>query len=429
MFYGALHIYFNNLRNIYRYTSTLSFHFSLLKGKSAFEVNPVDLITIECLRVFDPDVYSELARSKEILTKNGRGGYGRNQDTTPEIIEGIINKSKEHNRQYVRNMLKQLFPTIEWALGGMEYAGDFTSTWLREIRVCHHSNFDKYFQFSIPSGELSNSDIQDMLALTSDSETLSSFILSLKERGIIKNALSQFEAYTDQIPIENGESYIKALLDIGDLIDHESIGFTMFSSNTHAVRLVVWFLRRIEDIDKRGALLLRCFRESEGISIVENILQADETRREKSDPHIVLADKAFAEIKREFVSKLDSLSENSPNTLMSNEHLASFLYRWKRWGDEEKVVTWLKSQTKTANGCINLLKAFVTKSSSHSSGDHIVRVSNLIKLQDIEGFIEIEPIKQMIRDIDISCLDDRSKESVMAFNQALDKRERENTNE
>lgn len=429
MFYGALHIYFNNLRNIYRYTSTLSFHFSLLKGKSAFEVNPVDLITIECLRVFDPDVYSELARSKEILTKNGRGGYGRNQDTTPEIIEGIINKSKEHNRQYVRNMLKQLFPTIEWALGGMEYAGDFTSTWLREIRVCHHSNFDKYFQFSIPSGELSNSDIQDMLALTSDSETLSSFILSLKERGIIKNALSQFEAYTDQIPIENGESYIKALLDIGDLIDHESIGFTMFSSNTHAVRLVVWFLRRIEDIDKRGALLLRCFRESEGISIVENILQADETRREKSDPHIVLADKAFAEIKREFVSKLDSLSENSPNTLMSNEHLASFLYRWKRWGDEEKVVTWLKSQTKTANGCINLLKAFVTKSSSHSSGDHIVRVSNFIKLQDIEGFIEIEPIKQMIRDIDISCLDDRSKESVMAFNQALDKRERENTNE
>ncbi|MFQ1747141.1 P-loop NTPase fold protein [Aeromonas veronii] len=429
MFYGALHIYFNNLRNIYRYTSTLSFHFSLLKGKSAFEVNPVDLITIECLRVFDPDVYSELARSKEILTKNGRGGYGRNQDTTPEIIEGIINKSKEHNRQYVRNMLKQLFPTIEWALGGMEYAGDFTSTWLREIRVCHHSNFDKYFQFSIPSGELSNSDIQDMLALTSDSETLSSFILSLKERGIIKNALSQFEAYTDQIPIENGESYIKALIDIGDLIDHESIGFTMFSSNTHAVRLVVWFLRRIEDIDERGALLLRCFRESEGISIVENILQADETRREKSDPHIVLADKAFAEIKREFVSKLDSLSENSPNTLMSNEHLASFLYRWKRWGDEEKVVTWLKSQTKTANGCINLLKAFVTKSSSHSSGDHIVRVSNFIKLQDIEGFIEIEPIKQMIRDIDISCLDDRSKESVMAFNQALDKRERENTNE
>lgn len=429
MFHGALHIYFNNLRNIYRYTSTLSFHFSLLKGKSAFEVNPVDLITIECLRVFDPDVYSELARSKEILTKNGRGGYGRNQDTTPEIIEGIINKSKKHNRQYVRNMLKQLFPTIEWALGGMEYAGDFTSTWLREIRVCHHSNFDKYFQFSIPSGELSNSDIQDMLALTSDSETLSSFILSLKERGIIKNALSQFEAYTDQIPIENGESYIKALIDIGDLIDHESIGFTMFSSNTHAVRLVVWFLRRIEDIDERGALLLRCFRESEGISIVENILQADETRREKSDPHIVLADKAFAEIKREFVSKLDSLSENSPNTLMSNEHLASFLYRWKRWGDEEKVVTWLKSQTKTANGCINLLKAFVTKSSSHSSGDHIVRVSNFIKLKDIEGFIEIEPIKKMIRDIDISCLDDRSKESVMAFNQALDKRERENTNE
>ncbi|WP_323964776.1 P-loop NTPase fold protein [Aeromonas hydrophila] len=65
IFHGALHVYFNNLRNVYRYTSTLSFHFSLLKGKSAFEVNPVDLIAIECLRVFEPDVYSELARSKK----------------------------------------------------------------------------------------------------------------------------------------------------------------------------------------------------------------------------------------------------------------------------------------------------------------------------------------------------------------------------
>ncbi len=52
LFHGALHAYFDNLRNVYRYTSTLSFHFGLFKGKSVFEVNPVDLIGIECIRVF-----------------------------------------------------------------------------------------------------------------------------------------------------------------------------------------------------------------------------------------------------------------------------------------------------------------------------------------------------------------------------------------
>ena len=57
----------------------------------------------------------------------------------------------------------------------------------------------------------------------------------------------------------------------------------MFSSNTHAVRLVVWFLRRIDNIEERGILLLECFKGSSGF-IVEHILLGDENRREKSDP-------------------------------------------------------------------------------------------------------------------------------------------------
>ena len=424
IFYGALCTYFNNLRCVYRYTSTLSFHFSLLKGKSAFEVNPVDLIAIECLRVFEPDVYSELARSKKIFTKNGQSGHGRNREATTSIIEGIINKSKEHSRQYVKEILKQLFPTIEWALGGMGYSGDSASTWLREMRVCHPSNFDKYFQFSIPAGELSNSDLQEMLLLTSDSEAFSSFILSLKERGILKNALSQFESYTNEVPLDNGSSYIKALLDIGDMVDHESVGFTMFSSNTYAVRLVVWFLRRIDDIDARGNLLLSCFRASNGLSIVEYILLADEDRREKSDPDIVLGDRSFADIKQEFISKLDSLAEKSPSTLMTHEHLVSFLYRWKHWGDEKKVIEWLASQTTTPEGCINLLNAFVTKYSSQGMGDYVAKVRKNIKLESMESFIEIESIRKLIGDIDLNSLDEKSKESISAFNEALDRREK-----
>lgn len=424
IFHGALHAYFDNLRSVYRYTSTLSFHFALLKGRSAFEVNPVDLIAIECLRVFEPDVYSEIARSKEIFTKNGRNEYGRSREATTSIIEGIIDKSKEDSRQYVKELLKQLFPSIEWALGGMAYAGDFGNTWLREMRVCHPSNFDKYFQFSIPSGELSNSDLQEMLSLTSDSEALSSFILSLKEREILKNALSQFESYTDEVPLDNGYSYIKALLDIGDVIDHESVGFTMFSSNTHAVRLVVWFLRRIDNIEERGDLLHRCFAASEGLSIVEHILQADENRREKSDPDIVLGDRSFAAIKQEFVLKLVSLAEKSPDLLMTHEHLVSFLYRWKRWGDEGKVLAWIKSQTDNADGCIKLLKAFVTKSSRQGMRDYVAKVSSIIRLESIEKFIEVEPIKQLISGVDMNSLDDKSKEAILAFNDALERREK-----
>ncbi|ETI61302.1 NTPase [Marinomonas profundimaris] len=412
------------MRSVYRYTSTLSFHFTLLKGKSVFEVNPVDLIAIECLRVFEPDVYKEIARSKEIFTKNGSDRYGRSEDSTAALINGILDKATPDKREVVKEMVEQLFPTIEWALGGTHYSGDFARTWLREMRVCHPSNFDKYFQFSIPSGELSNSDLQEMLSLTADSDRFSSFILSLKERGILKNALSQFESFTDEIPLENGRAYIKGILDFGDYVDHESTGFTMFSSNTHAVRLAVWFLRRIDDLEERGRLLLECFKASNGISIVEHILQGDDNRREKSDADQILQDGEFEQLKAEFVKKLDEMSENSPSELLSHEHLVSFLYRWKRWGDENKVIDWLKLQTQTAEGCITILKKFVGKSSSQAMGDYVVKITTYIKLENIENFLEIAPIQEKIRNLDEAKLDSEAQEALKAFQDALQKREK-----
>ncbi|WDL83301.1 AAA family ATPase [Aeromonas bestiarum] len=424
IFHGSLSTYFDNLRSVYRFTSTLSFHFTLLKGKSAFEVNPVDLIAIECLRVFEPDVYKEISRSKEIFTKNGSDKYGRKADATTALINEILDKATSNNRESVKEMVEQLFPTIKWALGGTHYAGDFASTWLREMRVCHPSNFDKYFQFSIPSGELSNSDLQEMLSLTDDSARLSSFILSLKERGILKNALSQFEAFTDKIPLENGNSYIKGILDIGDQVDHKSSGFTMFSSNTHAVRLVIWFLRRIDDLEKRGKLLLDSFMASNGISIVEHILQGEENRKEKSDADQILRDEEFELLKVEFVRKLDDMSENNSDELLTHEHLVSFLYRWKRWGDENKVNSWLNLQIETVEGCISLLKGFVGKSSSQTMGDYVVKITTYIKLENIENFVVITQIQEKLKGVDETTLDSEAKEALVAFREAIENREK-----
>ena len=420
IFHDVLYAYFDNLRNVYRYTSTLSFHFSLLKGKSAFEVNPVDLIAIECLRIFEPEVYGEIARSKDIFTKNG----DERQDTATAVVNGIIDKASEGKGENVKELVIQLFPTIEWALGGYQYDGGFSKGWLRDMRICHPSNFDKYFQLKIPKGELSNSDLKEMLSLTADSIKFSEFIMSLMERNILKNALSQFESFTDDIPMENGYTYIKALLDIGDTIDHEAVGFTMFSSNTHAMRLVVWFLRRIEDSKERGELLLKCFQDSHGISIVEYILQTDENRREKAETDVILLDNEFEKIKSEFVSKLDLMAENTPEKLITHEHLISFLYRWKRWGNEVKVIDWLKSQTESVEGCVHLLKGFVSKSSSQTMGSYVTKITSSIKLESIENFLPLEPISDLIKGATKTDYDKKGQEAIEAFNDALERREK-----
>ncbi|MEW5969845.1 MAG: P-loop NTPase fold protein, partial [Pseudomonadota bacterium] len=68
IYHNGFKNYFKNLRNVYRFNSTLSFNFNLFKNNDIFEADPIDLIAIECLRVFEPNVYSKLSNSKEAFT-------------------------------------------------------------------------------------------------------------------------------------------------------------------------------------------------------------------------------------------------------------------------------------------------------------------------------------------------------------------------
>jgi|AntAceMinimDraft_12_1070368.scaffolds.fasta_scaffold29046_2 hypothetical protein len=254
---------------------------------------------------------------------------------------------------------------------------------------------------------------------------LHQLIVNLKDRGILKNALSQFESYADQIEIENDQSYITAILEVGDKVDHENIGLTSFSSNFLCARLVFRFLRRINDSSYRGELLLNCFQASNGLSIIGMILQSEEKSRENSEPDKILNDDQFELLKAEFVKKINDLATISPIELLSNEYLVSILYKWKKWGNEAEVIDWLKKQTESAEGCINFLKKFTRKSTSQGMGDFVATVSTKIDLESIENFLKVPPIQEKIfqlNEIDFD-FDFEAQEAIRAFNQAIDNRE------
>jgi len=59
---------FRNLRDLNRFLGSLAFHIQLFLNGDTFEVNPVDLIALEAIRLFEPDVYHKIAGSKDVLT-------------------------------------------------------------------------------------------------------------------------------------------------------------------------------------------------------------------------------------------------------------------------------------------------------------------------------------------------------------------------
>jgi len=417
VFHSSLSSYFNNLRNVYRFTSTLSFHFSLYQSKNAFEVNPVDLIAIECIRLFEPDVYKKISQSKSFFTEARSVRDEPNRVKEEEKFNQILNLTKEGNKEKLRDLLHYIFPTLG-RISGQTYASNVYDTWLRDMRVCHPSNFDKYFLFSIPSGELSHSELQEMLALTNDSKALTNFIKELHKRDVLKNALGQFIAFIEQIQIENSQSFISSMLNTCDEVGNDDYSFSLNSAN-YMTMFVEKTLKRIEDIDDRGNLLLECFQKPEsGLNVIESILQYEENRRGKNEGDYLLSNSTFEILKTKFVEKLDLLSESEESNLITHPQLGSFIYRWKRWGDDKKVSSWLVEQIKNPEYCLILLKSFVQKGSSQAWGDHVSSKTAKINLENIEEFFPVCLMEDSLKHLKRVNLDVSEQEAIDALKKA-----------
>ncbi len=424
LFYGGLRPFFKTLRNVYRYSSTFSFYVSLLKGAKAFEVNPVDLIAIECLRVFEPDVYKSVSLSKGILT-SGHTEHHESEQAKIEITR-ILEKATEERRDSVKELLKQIFPPIESLLGGYSYGSDFTQRWFKELRVCHPDVFPRYFQFSIPVGDISQSDLEEIISLSGDRAGLVQKLNSLKDAGLLKAALGQLDSYKQDISLENSDAFIPALMDIGDATEDESGGFTGFSAHLHLVRIVLWYLRQDDSIEDRGKRLLSAFSKTDGLSIMAHLLAGEDSRREKEDKAALLLtdDVTFEIAKKAFVRKLEGIAQNEPRRLLHNTHLAGLLFRWKEWGELEKIRAWIVRNISSFEDLHVFLDKFTSQVVSQGMGDYVGRIKHRINLGNIETFISLDRVRELAKHGDREKMNERQRQVMDALEAAFRRRDK-----
>ncbi len=225
VFNEGLNKYFKNLRNVYRFTSTLKFHFNLLKGVEVFEVNPVDLIVIECIRVFEPNLYHEIFVNKAVFTtfaSTSSYDNGREKARLQDIIKDIIKNADNVDKEAVEKILKNIFPNIKSIISNSYYDYSHHDNWFADGRICHEKNFDQYFLLSLDSVEITKSDLERFLVLTENKELLKNKILELDKKGILNEFLRQFEVFSKRISIDSADSYMSALLEAADLVDEDS---------------------------------------------------------------------------------------------------------------------------------------------------------------------------------------------------------------
>lgn len=184
-----------NMRDVRRYQAAVHGSLAELEDRIAL----ADLLAMEAIRVFLPDVFREIQKNVEALTTPSESLMSASRREPPHLKEGterIVEAGKDR-ADVVQALIDRLFPFAQRHVGGSHYGPDHQSHFLRERRIAHEAILRLYLE-RVAGEQLTNFYEAERAWADMDSrEDLDRFLRSLPADRQ-ENVISQLEAYEDE---------------------------------------------------------------------------------------------------------------------------------------------------------------------------------------------------------------------------------------
>jgi predicted KAP-like P-loop ATPase len=344
IFNPGLNDFFKNVRDVRRFANSLEFNISKLHKADAMEVNPIDFIAIEALRVFAPQLYNSLKINKRLLTQY-QASYASEQKKEANKKEKEntfyqMLKDGNQNSDSIKILLKRLFPQIESLLesGNFGYGEQMQAEWRTNLRVCTSKNFDSYFTLN-PGGNEDGISQHELNKIISSAHTTQDFESNLREFITSERIQDILERMLDLKTARNNsltnykKNVIQALFNISDDLPKEPVIMNSFGLNSLLVGIVIELLTQNEDPHENYEIIKAALISSKGfigaIKTISNLLPSEKKKR--------LYQLNFSPQDNENLINLglEKISNYDREQLIEHDDLLYILYRWKKW-DEEK---------------------------------------------------------------------------------------------
>lgn len=218
LFQFGLQKYIKSIRDVIRYTNVFVLKYELLKD----EIDPVDLLGLTSLQVFEPTLYSKLPSYKDTLCGSDYSYSHERKKADEEKVKKTIsllfpNDETITNADAANNILGILFPRTKTGVGisysiGRNYSHrDF----MIKNNIAAPECFDRYFALSLENEAIPTSLINYLIYESSVNEFTDEVIRLYREGKIIR-LLEEVEAYANSqdllvIPTERASLIITVL--------------------------------------------------------------------------------------------------------------------------------------------------------------------------------------------------------------------------
>lgn len=387
----AVRPFLASLRDVRRYLSMFSFELGMFYQGGVLDVNFIDLVGVELLRVFEPNIYRKLPELRPWLINDRFSGLTssrRDGHTSEEIvahINEVVGEASPRNADAVLGVIANLFPKIEWGLKRMNYGVGFEHGWERSLRICHFRTFDRYFARCLPEGEVPIF-VLELICQSQDREELLAALEALEQDGMIEATVERLEAFKDHIGIESRRTVCSSLLSLDSLIGFDSGMALGMSPGMALLRTVGHCVRQYAELGKREEFAAEILEDATGVWLPVRFVALFEDREEDRADNSLFSPEGDERMRNICVKKILA----SKLTGLGGGALASCLYRWRDWAGNEGPSAWCRDQAKEPSGALKILRAFTQ--TSHVSGGHGTSIKHFVRFTQLKEFVDIDSL-------------------------------------
>lgn len=405
-------------RDVVRFTNTLSVTYPAVRG----EVNPVDFIALEAIRVFLPSLYDVIRTNQDKFSGHSRDNrYDGDQRAIAAFHDQWAQALPEQLRSSTRALLERIFPKI----GQMGYGADWLTQWRRSLRACHPDVFPTYFRMTVPPGAVRRSEMLALLNLAKTPAALGDALVqatNVKRPDGLSKARALLERLMDHvekdIPDEHIPVFIGVLFDIGDslVLESDERGSFDFGNESRVTRAVYHLLKRV-DRPQRKTLLKTAIDQGRAVGVQRYLIASLSDEHEKAskggEEALIDAD-ALDELKASWLIGLET--KFSEAQLLAHVQLARVLYAWCAWGDHNETRAWCEAATTSDDGLLNFLTKFCSHTRSQTMGDWAVRLHPRLNPTWLERYVDTSACAQRLIDLrQAGVVPDTAREAVDQF--------------
>ncbi|MGE1059897.1 KAP family P-loop NTPase fold protein, partial [Bacillus sp. GMa5/1] len=346
------------IRDIKRYQNSISFSVPLLKD----EVNVVDLLSIEGLRVFFPDIYKFIYKhSSSFLHSKKNEDFGKEKEIFEPLIEKLFKNFSANEKKAIIDLIVELFPSSQNLFYyNISFSDNMEKQWADEQNICSKYYFEKYFVYHVPNGQISDIRFNSLLGHleSEDINVIYSEMKTMAEKQKILNLINKLRMSTARLNEKKAEKLIVCLGMLGELLPDNN---NIYNTREQVSILIYELLGKLSK-DKRKDSAIIAIESSNSIVFswqIFNWLRPYNNGTEeifKNEELKVIATKLIKKTKIE-IKKQNFLELYGANVY-------PFFYVWNKWGNKKELINQFREWINEENGAEKLLMGFVKQESS-----------------------------------------------------------------